>query len=294
MPTRALDGLIVFSITPLREDETVDEPRLQSHLDDLIAQGADGIALFGSTGAIGSFSEAERKRVAEVGIAHVAGRVPVMVGTGAISTAEAVRLSAHAQGCGAAAVLVVPISYWLLTEAELLAHYAAIDAAVSIPMALYNNPRLTGNDLVPGLVARLCELPNVRYLKESAPDVRRVSEVKRLVGDRLKVFAGRDDSVLEALALGADAWASGCANFMTRSCRDLLHAVEGGNATEVERPLHRLIEFAMSKGLVRTCHEALSIMGRPAGAPRRPILPLSPADRARLSALIAESRSIHP
>jgi 4-hydroxy-tetrahydrodipicolinate synthase len=293
--TRAIEGLIAFSITPLQPDESLDEARLRSHLDALIDGGVDAITLFGSTGAIGSFSEAERRRVVEVALPHVAGRVPVMVGTGAISTAEAVRLSQHAQEQGASAVLVVPISYWLLGEAELLAHYKAIDRAVSIPMAIYNSPRLTGIDMLPPLIARLAELQNVRYLKESSPELLRIAQVKRLTGGKLKVFAGRDDSVLEAFQVGADAWASGCANFMPALCRRLLAQLRDPaqleQARTLEAAIHPITEYAMSKGLVRTCHDALKAMGQPVGAPRRPILPLAEADYAQWRDLLLGAKS---
>jgi len=290
-----MQGLIAFSITPLAADESLDEARLCSHLDALIAGGVDGITLFGSTGAIGSFSEDERRRVVEVALPHVAGRVPVMVGTGAMRTAEAVRLSEHAQLHGAAACLVVPISYWLLGEAELLAHYRAINDAISIPLAIYNSPRLTGIDMLPPLIARLAELSQARYLKESSPDILRIAEVKRLVGERLQVFAGRDDTVLEALRLGADAWASGCANFMPGPCRRLLDLARDparqAEARALEAALHPITAQAMAKGLVRTCHDALRALGRPAGAPRRPIGTLAEADYAQWRDLLLGARS---
>lgn len=289
-----MHGLIAFSITPLAADESVDEARLLSHIDELIAGGADGITLFGSTGAIGSFTEAERKRVVEVALPHVAGRVPVMVGTGAISTAEAVRLSEHAQAHGASAALVVPISYWLLGESELHAHYKAVNDAISMPLAIYNSPRLTGIDMLPPFIARLAELHNVRYLKESSPDILRIAQVKRLTGGKLKVFAGRDDSVLEAVQVGADAWASGCANFMPGVCRRLLtllgEPASMPEARRLEAAIRPLSEYAMSKGLVRTCHDALKALGKPAGAPRRPIQPLEAADYAQWRDLLTGAR----
>ena len=294
MTTKEMRGVIAFSITPLAADQSIDEKRLLSHMDDLIEGGVDGITLFGSTGAIGSFTEAERRRVVEIALPHVAGRVPVMVGTGAISTAEAVRLSRHAQELGAAAALVVPISYWLLNEAELLGHYSAINDAISMPLAVYNSPRLTGIDMQPAFIARLAELSNVKYLKESSPDLLRVAQVKRATGGKLKVFAGRDDTVLEAMQVGADAWASAVANFMPGTCHRLFAMLKDparqAQARELEAAIHPLTDYALTKGLVRTCHDALTVLGKPAGAPRRPILPLGDADYAQWRDQLLASR----
>ncbi|MGA0571347.1 dihydrodipicolinate synthase family protein [Variovorax sp. VNK109] len=294
--TAPMHGLIAFAVTPLKPDESIDEERLLAHVDALIEGGVDGITLFGSTGAIGSFSEVERRRVVEIVLPYVGGRVPVMVGTGAISTTEAVRLSQHAQEYGASAALVVPITYWLLGEAELLAHYKTINDSISIPMAIYNSPRLTGIDLMPPLIARIAELSNVRYLKESSPDLLRIAQVKRLTDGRLKVFAGRDDSVLEAFQVGADAWASGCANFMPSTCKRLLSLLgkpeASAEARTLEASLRPVTEFGMAKGLVRTCHDALRILGRPVGNPRKPIQTLSQPDFSQWSEILRTHGSV--
>jgi 4-hydroxy-tetrahydrodipicolinate synthase len=137
--------------------------------DEQIAAVTDGVALFGSTGAVGSFAEEERRRAAEALVYHVAGRVPVMIGTGAITTAEAIRLSRHADEIGADAILVVPITYGLLTDDEILAHYRAIAGSVRLPLILYNNPRLTGVDLTPPIVEKLAGIENITAIKESCP-----------------------------------------------------------------------------------------------------------------------------
>ncbi len=165
--------------------------------DEQIAAGTDGVALFGSTGAVGSFAAAEAL------VYHVAGRVPVMIGTGAITTAEAIRLSRHADEIGADAILVVPITYWLLTDDEILAHYRAIAGSVRLPLILYNNPRLTGVDLTPPIVEKLAGIENITAIKESCPDLMRTAALSRHLGDRIDIFAGRDSAALEALLVGA-------------------------------------------------------------------------------------------
>ena len=290
MAARAFQGLVAFSVTPTRPDETIDEDRFCAHIDTLLEAGVDGIALFGSTGSIGSFTEAERRRVAEVITKHVARRVPVAIGTGAITTAEAVRLSEHAEKVGADALLVVPITYWPLNEAELRAHYRAIAAATELPIFAYNSPVLTGVDMTPNIIARLCEDGRVKYLKESARDLLRIAQIKDTTDGRLRIFGGRDDSIVEALRLGAEGWTSGAVNVIPRACRRLFNFANDAREEATVHPLQRrlapLMSFLMDKGHVSVCHTALEILGKPIGAPRRPILPLAGDDRAHLAAIL--------
>jgi 4-hydroxy-tetrahydrodipicolinate synthase len=288
--TREIKGLIAFSVTPLRADESVDEDRFCSHVDELIAAGVDGIALFGSTGSIGSFTEAERRRVAEVVTRHVNGRVAVAIGTGAMTTAEAVRLSEHAERVGADAALIAPITYWPLGEAELALHYGTIARAITIPIFLYNSPVLTGVDMTPGVIARLSEDGRVKYLKESARDLLRIPQIARATEGRLRIFGGREDSALEAMQIGADGWASGAINLIPRLCKRLFDRAHGARdlagARTIQRAIAPLMDLLMDKGHVSGCHAGLEILGKSVGAPRRPILPFSGDDRARLEALL--------
>ncbi|WP_394836586.1 dihydrodipicolinate synthase family protein [Pendulispora rubella] len=284
------EGLVAFSVTPTRPDESIDEDRLCAHIDTLIAAGVDGIAIFGSTGSIGSFSEAERRRVAEVTTKHVGRRVPVAIGTGAMTTAEAVRLSEHAEKVGADALLVVPITYWPLNEAELCAHYRAIASATQLPIFAYNSPVLTGVDMTPNIIVRLWQDGRVKYLKESARDLLRIPQVKEATEGRLRIFGGRDDSIVEALRLGADGWTSGAANIVPRACRRLFNFANDSQnefaAHILQRRLAPLMSFLMDKGHVSVCHTALEILGRPIGTPRRPILPLAGEDRIHLEGIL--------
>ena len=286
-------GLVAFSVTPTRQDESVDEDRFCQHVDELIAAGVDGIALFGSTGALGSFTEAERRRASEVVTKHVDRRVPVAIGTGAITTAEAVRLSEHAEKIGADAALVVPITYWPLSDVELRAHYRAIASAIHIPIFLYNSPVLSGVDLTPNVIAQLCEddrAKSLRYLKESARDILRIPRIKSETRGHLRIFGGRDDSIVEALRLGADGWTSGAINVIPRLCKRLFERAQGSRdlagARKIQEAVAPFMAFIMDKGHVSVCHTALELLGKPVGAPRRPILPLVGEDRDRLEIML--------
>lgn len=281
-------GLLTFVLTPTKADGAIDGDRLCRLADEQIAAGVNGLTLFGSTGAIGSFAEPERKEAAEILVRHVKRRVPVMIGTGAMTTAEAVRLSQHAEAVGADSILVVPITYWLLNEAELLAHYKTIAGAVRLPMMLYNNPRLTGVDLTPDVVEQLAAVDNIVAIKEACPDLMRVSVLSRRLQGRIRVFVGRDSTAYESLMIGAEDWASGLASIVPRHCVALYSLVRTGEIEAARALWLRMtpfVDFVMAKGLVRACHTALEIMGQPAGKPRPPIQALGAEDAKRLETL---------
>ena len=292
-PSR-LGGLVAFVPTPMR-GEDFDEAALRALLDRLLAAGIEGFAVLGSTGAATLFGETERMRIAEVALGHVNRRAAVMVGVGAMTTAETVRLARHAQSAGAEALLVVPVAYWPLDGVEVVEHYAAIGSATRLPIVVYNNPRLTVMDLQPPLLARLAALPSVAGMKESSAELARIAEVKRLAPG-LRVSAGRDVQALEALRAGADGWHSGIANLLPRECLAVLRAHRAGDAAAAAQAwahVAPLAEFAVRHGLLRTVHAGLDLQGVAVGNPRRPLLPLGSAQRAELAAILA-SAAVQP
>lgn len=296
--TRKFRGVFGFPVTPTKDDgETLDEDRLREHLDYLIECGVRGMAVIGSTGAIGSFTDDERRRITRIAVEHVKGRVPVIVGTGALTTAEAVRLSKYAEDTGVDGVLVVPITYWPLTDNEIYEHYRAIATAVSLPVVVYNNPWTTGTDIKPPVLARLAEIENIRYVKESSGDVTRVTAITRLTKGTMTIFNGWEPSAFETFMAGADGWFAGMTNVIPRECVELFDlAVEKRDvlgARELFRRIYPLCEFVAEKSHVRVGHTALDLMGRPVGPPRRPLRMLGPEDRNRLERILLENELFH-
>ena len=292
--TKKFRGVFGFPVTPTKDDgEKVDEDRLRSHLDYLIERGVKGVAVLGSTGAIGSFSEEERRRITTTTVKHVNGRVPVIIGTGALTTSDAVRLSKFAEDSGADGVIVVPITYWPLTDNEIYEHYKAIANAISIPIVVYNNPWTTGTDIKPPVLARLAEIENIRYVKESSGDVTRVTSIARLTKGTMTIFNGWEPSAFEAFMAGADGWFAGMTNVIPRQCVELFDlAVEKRDvlgARELFRRMYPLCEFVAEKSHVRVAHTALDLMGRPVGPPRRPLRMLGAEDRNRLERILLEN-----
>ena len=284
-------GVHLFSVTPTDTKGGIAPEKLEAHIDRALDAGIASITVFGSTGAIGSFNEAERRTIAEASVRYTAGRVPVIVGTGSMNTAEAVRLSLHAKEIGADAILVVPTTYWPLTEDELSAHYHTIADATGMPMILYNNPRTTGVDMSPAFLASLCEIPTVIAVKESAPDVSRIADQLRLTKGRIPVCTGRDAVALDALLVGSAGWFSGGANAAPAASVKLFRLFKAGRIDEARKfqdTLHAFWSFAGARGGVRVAHTALELMSQSMGAPRAPLTMLEGEDRKKLQQHLAD------
>ena len=288
-----LRGVYAFLVTPTQNDgEDVDLGKLRQLIEWNLDEGVHGLCVFGSTGANGLFTEEEKRRIVSASIEYVGGRVPVVAGTGAHTTSDVVRMSQYAEQAGASAILVVPMNYWPLTENELFLHYRSVAKSVRIPIIIYNNPWTTGVDIKPPLVARLAEIDNILYIKESTGDLARISEIRNLTGDKLTLFAGWESTTLEAFAAGAQGWFSGMTNIMPRQCVDLfeiaLEKQDWMSARDRFDRIYPLCAFMCNKSHVRVAHTALELIGRPMGSPRRPLRMLEAEDRAELSRLLKE------
>jgi 4-hydroxy-tetrahydrodipicolinate synthase len=293
MTTRKFRGVYAFNATPMKDDgEAIDEDRLRELADYQIDRGVHGIVVFGSTGANGSFTSEERLSAAKAAVKHVNGRVPVLCGVGSMTTAETVSLAKAVEDAGVDGVLVVPITYWPLTDNEVYEHYERVASAVKIPVFLYNNPGTTGIDIKPPLVARLAEIDNIRYIKESSSDLTRITAIRRLTNDTVTVFSGWESLTLQSLLAGADGWFSGMTNLCPRESVRLFDlAVEKKDVAKARELFDRifpLCEFMCAKSHVRVAHAALPLLGIPVGPPRRPLRELGAEDKAELERLMRE------
>jgi 4-hydroxy-tetrahydrodipicolinate synthase len=286
-------GVFCFLVTPSTDDgERVDEARLRALIDEQIAAGVHGVTVFGSTGANGSFTEEERKRVISIAVEHVAGRVPVVAGTGSMTTAETIRLSKYAADKGVDAVLVVPITYWPLKENEVDEHYTAIARAVDIPVGIYNNPTTTGTDIKPEQIARLAKLDTIAFVKESSSIIERIIQIHRLTDHAVSVVNGKDAAMLEATAVGSDGWFSGGCNLVPRECMRLYALATGAGSLDAARDyfakLYPLFAMQSQKSTLRVVYTGMDIVGRSVGPPRRPLRYLTPEDRKALEQVLAD------
>ncbi|MGU3545817.1 dihydrodipicolinate synthase family protein, partial [Methylobacterium sp. A52T] len=164
-----LSGLSAFPITPSDADGRVDAEALRRLLEPLVAGGVDSIGLLGSTGTYAYLSREERRRAVAIAAEAVAGRVPLLVGIGALRTDEAVRLAQDARAAGADAGLLAAVSYTPLTEAEVEAHFATVAEAGGLPLVLYDNPATTHFHFTPALIGRIARQPGIVAAKCAAP-----------------------------------------------------------------------------------------------------------------------------
>lgn len=272
-------GSYTVMVTPFKADGSLDEATLRKFVDWQIEQGTQGLIPLGSTGEFLSQTREERRRVAAIVVEQARKRVPVIVGTAAEWTQEAVAFSREAQEVGADGVMIVPPYYSSPTPDELFEHYRRIGEALSIPIMVYNNPFTSNVDLKADLVARLSEIDNVRYIKESSGDPHRTTRILDACGDRMTVFAGYHP--WEGFRIGAKGYVSVFANIAPALSRALYE--ETVNSTDIERgwavyrkvlPLMDAIAGDLYVGATKA---ALRMVGMPVGNPRPPRLPLPEA-----------------
>ena len=282
-------GTFTVMVTPFDAAGAVDVAALRAFVEWQIGERIHGLIPLGSTGEFLSVSDEENETIATVVIEQAAGRVPVLVGTGAEDTREVVRLSRRAEALGADGVMIISPFYSTPTEDELFHHYRTVSDAIGIPIMIYNNPATANVDLRPPLVARLAGIDNCRYIKESTLDVTRVRDIIRLCGDRMGVFGG----ILgfESFVEGAIGWVAVASNVVPGALARLFElAADEGKIAEA-RALYLahlpLIEFVGGQAYVAGTKALLRHMGFAAGAPRPPRLPLPPQQDAAARDLVA-------
>jgi len=293
--TAQLRGVLTALATPFAEDGRLDEALLRGLVDRSIAGGVHGVVACGSTGEFSALSGDERRQVVEIVVDHVAGRVPVIAQTGATSTAEAIRLSRHAQAAGADVIMAVAPYYEPLSVDETLAYLRAVAGSVDIPVMLYNLPVATGVDLDPDTVGALArEVPNIRYIKNTTVDLAQSGRLIHNHGDVISTFVGWDSLLLSALAEGAAGVMAGTANVVPAELVAVYDAVSAGNlgqAREAWARVYPLIDAIMAQPFIAAVKAGLAAVGFPVGSPRAPVAALDPAAAARIAELAA---ALHP
>ncbi|WP_415844985.1 dihydrodipicolinate synthase family protein [Stutzerimonas zhaodongensis] len=280
MSTATIHGIIGYTITPFTPDgEGLDLPALGLSIDRLIDNGVHAIAPLGSTGEGAYLSDAEWDQVSEYSIKHVAGRVPTIVSVSDLTTTKALRRARFAEAQGADVVMVLPASYWKLSEAEILAHYRAIGDTISLPIMLYNNPATSGTDMSVDLILRIVEaVDNVTMVKESTGDIQRMHNIQRFSDGQVPFYNGCNPLALEAFAAGAKGWCTAAPNLIPQLNLDLYAAVQANDLGLARELFYRqlpLLDFILKGGLPATIKAGLRTKGLEVGNPRLPVFPLS-------------------
>lgn len=282
-------GSYTVCVTPFNDQGQVDLAALRGYVDWQIDEGVHGLVPLGSTGEFLSLTRDERAAVAEVVISQAAGRVPVLIGTAAEWTDEAISLSREAESLGADGVMLVPPYYSSPTEAELTVHFTRVAEAIGIPVMLYNNPFTANVDLGAALVARLSEVDNIRYIKDTSKNVHRVTELLDACKGRMTVFAGYYP--WESYLAGAEGYSSVMSNIAPAlSARTFTETVDGDGALGRELYLRSLplINALAGDLYVSATKAAMRMISRPMGDPRPPRLPLPTDAEARLRDILGD------
>ncbi|KQH78758.1 dihydrodipicolinate synthase [Mycobacterium gordonae] len=287
-----IHGIIAYPVTPFSADtSSIDKDRLAALVDRLVSSGVHAIAPLGSTGELAYLDEPEFDAVVDTTMATVNGRVPVVVGVSDLTTANTIRRAQYAQQAGADAVMVLPVSYWKLTDREVAQHYRSIGESIGIPIMAYNNPATSGVDMSPELLVTLFDnIDNVTMVKESTGDLTRMRRIAELSDGQLPFYNGSNPLVLDALRVGASGWCTAAPNLRPQPCIDLYHAIRADDLEKAQLlydDLKPLLQFIVAGGLPTTVKAGLGLLGFPVGDPRAPLLSLDEHWRAELRDLLA-------
>ncbi len=286
-------GLSAFPITPADEHGRIDTDALGVLVQRLVDARVDSIGLLGSTGTYPFFTRAERRRAIDAMVVGIGGKMPILAGTGALRTDEAVLLARDACEAGADALLLAPVSYTPLTDREVLTHFRTVAGVSAVPICIYNNPGTTHFTFGAELIGRLSEIPNVVAVKNPAPAahdiVRHLGELRAKVPASFSLGYSKDWDAAETLIAGADAWYSVLAGLFPQPCLEIVRAVRSGDhgqARRLDARLQPLWDLFTELSSLRVVYAAVNALGLSRVDPPRPILALVQADQRRVAQLL--------
>jgi 4-hydroxy-tetrahydrodipicolinate synthase len=285
-------GIIPPVATPMQANEDLDLPRLKWFLDHLIAEGVHGVFVLGTNSEFYALDEREKQEVFATAAAHVNKRVPVMAGTGAETTREAVRLTKMAEREGVDAVSVITPYFISPTQQEIYDHFRRVAEATSLPVLLYNNPATCGGVKIDvDTVARLAEISNIVGVKDSSGDLQNTNELIRVVPDRFAVMMGRDTLIYPALIFGARGAVPATGNIAPALLVEIYEAFQRGDQAAAKAAQLRLNPLRIALGLCTApggVKAALNLLGRSLGPCRSPVAPLTPEKQEKMKAVLKQ------
>lgn len=289
-----IKGIIPPIITPMNEDETINETELRNQVNRQIRGGVHGLFPFGTNGEGYILSEAEKEQVLSIVIDETKGRVPVYAGTGCISTKDTIRQSRMAQALGADVLSIITPSFAAASRDELYEHYRAVAEAVDMPIVLYNIPARTGNALAPATVARLSRIDNIVGAKDSSGNfdnmLQYIEQTRESGG--FSVLSGNDSLILWNLLAGGTGGIAGCANVFPEvmaSIYDYFMAGDMENARKAQdsiRSFRACFRFGNPNTIVKT---AVALLGYPVGKCRAPFNQVPEEGIEALKKVLAEN-----
>ena len=287
-----ITGSLVALVTPMHSDGSIDWESLAKLLEMHVEAGTDGIVSVGTTGESATLTVLEHTEVIAFTVNQLNGRIPVIAGTGANSTQEAIELTEAAQRVGADACLLVTPYYNKPTQEGLYRHHMAIADAVDIPQILYNVPGRTAVDMLPQTVARIAKHPNVVAIKEATGKLERVAEIRSLIDDNFLLYSGDDATAMEFILLGGKGNISVTANVAPKEMHELCKAAIAGDretASRINAPLDVLHHKLFLESNPIPVKWALKEMGLISEGIRLPLTPLSEQYRSELRDALQQS-----
>ena len=290
-------GVFPAATTHFHEDLSVDLEGTMDHLEAMIEDGITGAIMLGTVGENNSLEYAEKLDVLRATVAHVDGRIPVLTGVAEYTTAVACRFAQDARDAGVDGLMVLPAMVYKSDDRETMAHFRAVANATSLPILVYNNPVAYKVDITPEMFAELADEPTLVAIKESSENVRRITDLKNIVGDRYILFCGVDDLALEAALLGAVGWVAGLVNaFPAENQRvwDLAMAGRWEEAREIYRWYTPLLHLDTDVKLVQYIKLAMAEAGLGTETTRPPRLALVGEERERVVGIIQHAIATRP
>ena len=255
----------------------------------MIVSGSHAVAPLGSTGVMPYLNDEEKEAITEATVSQVKGRVPILVGVSNLTTERTIYHAKSAEKAGADAVMIIPMSYWKLSDDEIVKHYDAVAKQISIPIMAYNNPATAGVDMSPSLLKRILEIPNVTMIKESTGDVQRMHYLKKELGDNVAFYNGSNPLALSAFAAGATGWCTAAPNLIPELNIALYNAIQKNDLQEAQKLFYKqidLLRFIVEKGLPRAIKSGLYLQGIEGGQLRKPLQPLTEKEISELSSIL--------
>lgn len=290
-------GVFPAVTTKFTEDDRLDVAEIERHIDWQIESGVHGIIVCGSLGENGTLDGAEKREIVRAAVRAAGGRVPVVATCAETSTRASARFAEDAAKEGARGLMVLPGIPYRSDARETMTHYRAVARSGALPVMIYNNPVAYGVDITPAMLAEMAEEPAFAAVKESSDDIRRLTDIRNLVGNRYRLFAGVDDLALESLLVGADGWVAGLVCAFPRETVRLYDLARAGRIEEARRLyawFMPLLHLDVSTKLVQNIKLAEAMAGVGDERVRAPRLPLAGDERARVKAVIARALETRP
>ena len=288
MKNTVFTGAATAIITPFK-DNKIDYESFARLIDWQIAEGIDAIVVCGTTGEGSTLSDEEHREALKFAVDHIAGRVPVIAGTGSNDIAYAIDLTRFSCEIGADAMLVVTPYYNKATQRGLYESFMAIADASTKPIILYNVPSRTGCNLLPATVAKLAEHPNIVAIKEACGNISQIAEVAALTRGKLDIYSGNDDQIVPIMALGGKGVISVLSNLMPRVTSEMCHQFMAGKIDEslnTQLELLDLINTLFCEVNPIPVKAAMAAMGFCENSLRLPLTTMEPENEQKLLALM--------